>query len=206
MPGAAQPKNSAKDSGHCLGCARMMVRYRSRKSNDAELRARLRGLAHKRRRFGYQWLHVLLKRHGDAVNTSAWRSSPTPRSRTSGSPTSSIGSSASAASPSRSRATTDQSCNGRTITRSPAGKPVQNASPRRSSDPCETNCSMGSCSARYRIPAPCSKPGADRRHHRLTGQHQTPVSNSDLIRIRSNVTENDTNAFVIRNTSQPALG
>ena len=103
-------QKSAKDSGHCLGCARMMVRYRSRKSNDAELRTRLRGLTHKRRRFGYRGLHVLLKRQGDAVNTSAWRSSPTPRSRTSGSPTSSIGSSASAASPSRSQATSDQQC------------------------------------------------------------------------------------------------
>jgi hypothetical protein len=60
-------QKSARDSGHCLGCARMMVRYRSRKSNDAELRARLRGLTHKRRRFGYRGLHVLLKRQGDAV-------------------------------------------------------------------------------------------------------------------------------------------
>jgi heme-degrading monooxygenase HmoA len=64
----------------------MMVRYRSRKSNDAELRARLRSLTHERRRFGYRGLHVLLKRQGDAVSTSAWRSSPTPRSWTSRSP------------------------------------------------------------------------------------------------------------------------
>ena len=47
-----------------------MMRYCSRKSNDAELRARLRGLTHKSRRFGYRGLHVLLKRQGDAVKSS----------------------------------------------------------------------------------------------------------------------------------------
>lgn len=51
-----------------IGCVRMTVRYRSRRSNDAELRARLRALAHERRRFGYRRLHVLLRREGFTVN------------------------------------------------------------------------------------------------------------------------------------------
>jgi putative transposase len=51
-----------------IGCARMMVRYRSRRSDDAALRERLRSLAHERRRFGYRRLHVLLKREGYVVN------------------------------------------------------------------------------------------------------------------------------------------
>ena len=67
------------------------MRYRSRKSNDAELRARLRSLTHERRRFGYRGLHVLLKRQGDAVSTSAWRSSPTLDLGHPGRPTRSIG-------------------------------------------------------------------------------------------------------------------
>jgi len=51
-----------------IGCVRMTVRYRSRRSNDAELRARLRALAHERRRFGYRRLHVFLKQEGFRVN------------------------------------------------------------------------------------------------------------------------------------------
>ena len=35
---------------------------------DAELRARLRALAHERRRFGYRRLHVFLKQEGFRVN------------------------------------------------------------------------------------------------------------------------------------------
>ena len=50
------------------GVKRALVRFRSRKPDDAELRARLRGLAHERRRFGYRRLHVLLRREGWAVN------------------------------------------------------------------------------------------------------------------------------------------
>jgi transposase InsO family protein len=42
----------------------MTVRYRSRRPNDTELRARLRALAHERRRFGYRRLLVLLRREG----------------------------------------------------------------------------------------------------------------------------------------------
>ena len=51
-----------------IGCVRMMVRYRSRRPDDANLRLRLRALAHERRRFGYRRLHVLLQREGFAVN------------------------------------------------------------------------------------------------------------------------------------------
>jgi hypothetical protein len=51
-----------------IGCVRMTVRYRSRRSNDAELRARLRALAHERRRFGYRRLHVFLTQEGFRVN------------------------------------------------------------------------------------------------------------------------------------------
>ena len=51
-----------------IGCVRMTVRYRSRRPDDAELRQRLRALAHERRRFGYRRLHVLLRREGFTVN------------------------------------------------------------------------------------------------------------------------------------------
>ena len=50
------------------GVERALVRYRSRRPDDAELRTRLRFLAHERRRFGYRRLHVLLRREGWAVN------------------------------------------------------------------------------------------------------------------------------------------
>jgi putative transposase len=51
-----------------IGCARMTVRYRCRRPDDAELRERLRSLARARRRFGYRRLHVLLRREGFTVN------------------------------------------------------------------------------------------------------------------------------------------
>jgi putative transposase len=50
------------------GVERALVRYRLRRGDDAELRERLRALAHERRRFGYRRLHVLLRREGWAVN------------------------------------------------------------------------------------------------------------------------------------------
>jgi putative transposase len=40
---------------------RKMVRYRSRRPPDVELRARLRDLANHRRRFGYRRLFILLR-------------------------------------------------------------------------------------------------------------------------------------------------
>ena len=47
---------------------RKMVRYRSRRPDDAALRSRLRDLAGEQRRFGYRRLHVLLRHEGHAVN------------------------------------------------------------------------------------------------------------------------------------------
>ncbi|WP_456816428.1 IS3 family transposase [Bradyrhizobium sp. USDA 4508] len=44
---------------------RRMVRYRSCRPPDTDLRARLRDLAHARRRFGYRRLFVLLRREGE---------------------------------------------------------------------------------------------------------------------------------------------
>src|SRR5262249_62162015 len=51
-----------------VGCVRMTARYRSRRADDVQLRARLRTLAQVRRRFGYRRLHVLLRREGFIVN------------------------------------------------------------------------------------------------------------------------------------------
>jgi putative transposase len=44
---------------------RKMVRYRSRRPPDVELRARLRDLANRRRRFGYRRLFILLRDQGE---------------------------------------------------------------------------------------------------------------------------------------------
>ena len=49
-----------------VGADRKMVRYRSRRPPDAELRVRLRDLANERRRFGYRRLFILLRREGEA--------------------------------------------------------------------------------------------------------------------------------------------
>ena len=49
-----------------VGADRKMVRYRSRRPPDGELRARLRDLANERRRFGYRRLFILLRREGEA--------------------------------------------------------------------------------------------------------------------------------------------
>jgi putative transposase len=51
-----------------IAADRTSVRYRSKRPADTELRARLRDLAHERRRFGYRRLHVLLRREGHRVN------------------------------------------------------------------------------------------------------------------------------------------
>ena len=45
---------------------RKMIRYRSRRPPDTELRARLRELANQRRRFGYRCLYILLRDEGEA--------------------------------------------------------------------------------------------------------------------------------------------
>ena len=45
---------------------RKMVRYKSRRPADTELRARLRDLANERKRFGYRRLFILLRQEGEA--------------------------------------------------------------------------------------------------------------------------------------------
>src|SRR5207248_5396523 len=51
-----------------IGCDRTTVRYRSRRTDDQVLRARLRALARERRRFGYRRLLIFLRREGFTVN------------------------------------------------------------------------------------------------------------------------------------------
>jgi putative transposase len=48
-----------------VGADRKMIRYRSRRPADAQLRGRLRELANERRRFGYRRLFILLRREGE---------------------------------------------------------------------------------------------------------------------------------------------
>ena len=48
-----------------VGAERTMVRYRSCRPPDTELRARLRELANERRRFGDLRLFILLRREGE---------------------------------------------------------------------------------------------------------------------------------------------
>jgi putative transposase len=48
-----------------VGADRKMIRYRSRRPADIELRARLRALANERRRFGYRRLFTLLRQDGE---------------------------------------------------------------------------------------------------------------------------------------------
>jgi len=51
-----------------IGAARRVIRYRSRRPDDAEIRVRLRELAAERRRFGYRRLGYLLAREGIHMN------------------------------------------------------------------------------------------------------------------------------------------
>ncbi|WP_234820332.1 MULTISPECIES: IS3 family transposase [Sinorhizobium] len=51
-----------------IGFCRMTIRYETRRSDDHDLRERMKALAHERRRFGYRRLHVLLRREGHRVN------------------------------------------------------------------------------------------------------------------------------------------
>lgn len=59
---------SERRACRALGVHRSTMRYRSRRPDDARLRARLRELAAVRRRFGYRRLGVLLRREGHEVN------------------------------------------------------------------------------------------------------------------------------------------
>jgi putative transposase len=47
---------------------RSSYRYQRQESDESELRERLKKLAGERRRYGYRWLTVLLKRAGEVVN------------------------------------------------------------------------------------------------------------------------------------------
>ena len=48
-----------------IAADRTMIRYRSRRPPETELRTRLRELANQRRRFGYRRLFILLRREGE---------------------------------------------------------------------------------------------------------------------------------------------
>ena len=52
---------------------RSSVRYRHRRADDADLRARLRAIAAERRRFGYRRLHIMLDREGLHMNINKLR-------------------------------------------------------------------------------------------------------------------------------------
>ncbi len=56
-----------------LGVDRTMVRYARRRTDDAAIRERMRGLAAERRRFGYRSLHWLLGREGVRMNHKKFR-------------------------------------------------------------------------------------------------------------------------------------
>ena len=59
---------SARRVCRVVGLSRSRWHYRSRRGDDAELRERLRQLAAERPRWGYQQLHILLRREGRVVN------------------------------------------------------------------------------------------------------------------------------------------
>lgn len=59
---------SQRRACQAIGTDRSSVRYASKRPDDSGLRARLRELAHERRRFGYRRLHILLRREGVQMN------------------------------------------------------------------------------------------------------------------------------------------
>src|SRR6516165_4523016 len=56
---------SERRASSLVAADRKMIRYRSRRPADTELRARLRELANQRRRFGYRRLYILLRQEGE---------------------------------------------------------------------------------------------------------------------------------------------
>lgn len=65
---AAFPVSSARRACRLVRLSRSRWQYRSVRGDDAALRARLRELAAKKPRWGYQQLHILLRREGRLVN------------------------------------------------------------------------------------------------------------------------------------------
>lgn len=59
---------SARRACRLVNLSRSRWQYRSQRSDDAGLRARLRELAAAKPRWGYQQLHILLRREGHRVN------------------------------------------------------------------------------------------------------------------------------------------
>ncbi len=57
---------SERRASQIVGAYRTMVRYRSRRPPETELRTRSRDLANERRRFGYRRLFILLRNEGEA--------------------------------------------------------------------------------------------------------------------------------------------
>lgn len=51
-----------------IGIAKSTVRYKSRRSDDSELRKQITDIASARKRFGYRRIHVMLQRAGEEVN------------------------------------------------------------------------------------------------------------------------------------------
>lgn len=69
MAWAIEEKNySQRRACALVGMHPRAYRYASPRSDDAEVRRRLRELAHERRRFGYRRLHIMLQREGIALN------------------------------------------------------------------------------------------------------------------------------------------
>lgn len=65
---AAFSKSSARRACRLVRLSRSRWQYRSRRGDDASLRTRLRELAAAKPRWGYEQLHILLRREGRVVN------------------------------------------------------------------------------------------------------------------------------------------
>ena len=59
---------SQRKAAQLVGSAAKVLRYQSKRGDDAEVRERLRALGEERPRFGYRRLHVLLRREGQTLN------------------------------------------------------------------------------------------------------------------------------------------
>lgn len=59
---------SQRRACRAIGADRALIRYRSRRPDDAAARVRLRGLAAARRRSGRRRLHILRRREGTRMN------------------------------------------------------------------------------------------------------------------------------------------